>query len=193
MLGRSLHMQMRLDEASDVLERAVGIQERVFGPVHPRVASAVNDLGAVAQRRGKYDDAEAAFRRMRDIYRSVYGATHYLIGIASSNIGGVHSAREDHRRAEPLYREAIAMFTTTQGDQHLNTGIARLKLGDSLVAQERYGEAEKELLTGYEILTKQTSPSVSWLKRARENLVKLYTASKQPERARKFQAELSGS
>jgi serine/threonine-protein kinase len=193
MLGRSLQMQQRLDDASEILKRAVAIQERVFGPVHPRVASAVNDLGAVAQRRGNYDEAEAAFRRMRDIYRSVYGTSHYLIGIATSNIGGVYTARKDHQRAEPLYREAIAMFEATQGPQHLNTGIARLKLGDSLVAQKRYGEAEKDLLTGYEILVKQTSPSVSWLTRARENLVKLYTASNQPEKAKKFQTELTGS
>jgi hypothetical protein len=40
---------------------------------------------------------------------------------------------------------------------------------------------------------KQTSPSVSWLKRARENLVKLYTVSNQPEKARKFETELAGS
>jgi serine/threonine-protein kinase len=190
MLGRSLHMQQRLDEASEILARALAIQERVFGPVHPRVASAVNDLGAVAQRQGDYDEAEAAFQRMRDIYRSVYGTIHYLIGIATSNIGGVYTARNDHQRAEPLYRDAIAMFEATQGPQHLNTGIARLKLGDALVGQQRYGEAEKELLTGYEILTKQTSPAVSWLKRARENLVKLYTASNQPGKAIQYQAEL---
>jgi serine/threonine-protein kinase len=190
MLGRSLQMQMRLDEAAEVLTRAVSIQERVFGLAHPRVASAVNDLGAVAQRRGNYDEAEAAFRRMRDIYRSVYGTSHYLIGIATSNIGGVYTARNDHQRAEPFYREAIATFEATQGPQHLNTGIARLKLGDSLVGQQRYGGAETELLTGYEILTKQTSPSVTWLKRARENLVKLYTASNQPEKAKRFQEEL---
>jgi tetratricopeptide (TPR) repeat protein len=176
-----------------VLKRAVTIQERVFGPVHPRVASVVNDLGAVALRRGNYDEAEAAFRRMSDIYKSVYGTKHYLIGIAISNIGSVYTARNDHRRAEPFYREAIAMYEATQGAQHLNTGIGRLKLGDSLVGQERYAEAEKELLTGYEILTKQTSPSVSWLKRARENLVKLYTVSNQPEKAKTYQAELSGS
>jgi eukaryotic-like serine/threonine-protein kinase len=193
MLGRALQLQMRLDEASDVLSRAVTIQERVFGPVHPRVASAVNDLGAVAQRRGRYDEAEAAFRRMGDIYKSVYGTKHYLMGIASSNIGGVYTARGDQKRAEPFYREAIATFEATQGAQHLNTGIARLKLGDSLVGQGRYDEAEQELLTGYEILTKQTSPSVSWLKRARENLVKLYTQSNQPEKAKRFQTELAGS
>ena len=82
------------------------------------------------------------------------------------------------------------MYDATQGAQHMNTGIGRLKLGDALVGQERYTEAERELLAGYEILMKQTSPSVSWLKRARENLVKLYTASNQPEKAKKFEAEM---
>ena len=193
MLGRSLQMQGRLDDASAVLSRAVAIQERVFGPVHPRVASAVNDLGAVALRRGNYDEAEAAFRRMSDIYRSVYGTKHYLIGIAISNIGSVYSARNEHQRAEPFYREAIAMYEATQGPQHLNTGIGRVKLGRALLGQARYAEAENELLAGYGILTAQTSPSVSWLKNAREDLVKLYTASNQPEKAKRFQTETTGS
>jgi serine/threonine-protein kinase len=190
MLGRSLQMQKHYDDAAVVLRRAVAIQERVFGPMHPRVASAVNDLGAVAQNRGDLDEAEAAFTRMAGIYRTVYGEKHYLIGIAMSNLASVYVLRHDPRRAEPLYRQAIAMFTETQSPQHLNTGIGRIKLGRALVGQSRYAEAETELLAGYDILTKQTSPSVPWLRAAREDLVKLYTASKQPEKAKKFQAEL---
>ncbi|HLG54864.1 MAG TPA: serine/threonine-protein kinase [Vicinamibacterales bacterium] len=189
MLGRSLQLQKRLDEAADLLRRAVAIQERVFGPKHPRVASAVNDLGAVALARGDLDEAEAAFTRMAGIYRAVYGTKHYLIGIAISNLASVHVARQDYRRAEPLYREAIALYVETQSAQHMNTGIGRIKLGRALVGQKRYTEAETELLAGYEILTTQTSPSVSWLGYAREDLVKLYKASNQPEKARRFEAE----
>ena len=138
---------------------------------------------------GDLDEAEAAFTRMADIYRSVYGTKHYLIGIAISNLASVYVARKDYRRAEPLYREAIALYVETQSPQHMNTGIGRIKLGRALVGQQRYAEAERELLTGYEILTKQTSPSVSWLRSAREDLVKLYKASDQPEKARQFEAE----
>jgi serine/threonine-protein kinase len=83
------------------------------------------------------------------------------------------------------------MFSETQSPQHLNTGIGRIKLGRALVGQNRYPEAETELLAGYVILTKQTSPSVSWLRMAREDLVKLYTASHQPDKAAKYKAELS--
>jgi len=191
MLGRSLQMQKRYDEAGDVLRRAVAIQERVFGPMHPRVASAVNDLGAVAQNRGDLNEAEAAFTRMGAIYRSVYGEKHYLIGIAVSNLASVYVLRKEYQRAEPLYRQAIAMFAETQSPQHLNTGIGRIKLGRALVGMSRYAEAETELLAGYDILTKQTSPSVPWLRAAREDLVKLYTASKQPEKAAKYQEELA--
>ena len=190
MLGRSLQMQKRYDEAGDVLRRAVAIQERVFGPMHPRVASAVNDLGMIAQNRGDLDEAEAAFTRMGAIYRSVYGEKHYLIGIATSNLASVYVLRRQFARAEPLYRAAIALFSETQSPQHLNTGIARIKLGRALVGQSRYAEAETELLAGYDILTKQTSPSVSWLRMAREDLVKLYMASNQPDKAEKFRAEL---
>ncbi|HVQ13669.1 MAG TPA: tetratricopeptide repeat protein, partial [Vicinamibacterales bacterium] len=191
MLGRSLQMQKRFDEAFAALTRAVTIQERVFGPNHPRVASAVNDLGTVALMRGDLDEAEAAFIRMGQIYRSIYGEKHYLIGTATSNLASVYVARKDYQRAEPLYRQAIAIFSETQSPGHLNTGIGRIKLGRALVGQARYAEAETELLAGYDILTKQTSPSVTWLQAAREDLVKLYTASNKPELAKKFQAELT--
>jgi len=154
------------------------------------VASAVNDLGSVALQRGDLDEAEAAFTRMADVYQSVYGAKHYLIGIAISNLASVYVARQEFTRAEPLYRQAIALYEETQSPQHMNTGIGRIKLGRALVGQARYDEAEVEILAGYEILTKQTSPSVSWLRSAREDLVKLYTASNQPDKAKRFEAEL---
>jgi serine/threonine-protein kinase len=191
MLGRSLVYQKRFDEGAPLLQRALAIQERVYGAVHPRVASAVNDLGNIAVQTNRLEEAEAAFRRMGDIYRTIYGGKHYLLATANSNLAGVYVARKDYPRAEALYRDAIVMYTETLSPTHLNTGIARLKLGRALLRQQRYGDAEGELLTGHEILTKQTSPSVSWLRAAREDLVALYTATGKPERAAAFRAELT--
>ena len=90
-------------------ERAVAIQERVFGPVHPRVASAVNDLGAVALRRGSSMKPK---RRSGGWARSTERCTeskHYLLGIAISNLASVYSARKTDE-AETFYREAIAIY-----------------------------------------------------------------------------------
>src|SRR4051812_22057396 len=43
-------------------------------------------------------------------------------------------------------------------------------------------EAEEHTLAGYRILTKQTSPSVTWVKSARQDLVTIYEALQQAEK-----------
>jgi serine/threonine protein kinase/tetratricopeptide (TPR) repeat protein len=189
-LGRTLVDEDRYDEGESLLQKALAIQERVYGPVHPLVASALNDLGRVAEKRGKLDEAEADFRRMAEIYGSVYGQKHYLIGIALSNLGSVYMNRKEYVRAERLFRQAVALFTETLSPSHENTGIARIKLGGALVRERRYPEALKESLAGYQILVKQTSPSVSWVQSARKDLAVEYDALKQPQEAAKLRAEL---
>lgn len=189
MLGRALLLQKRFDEAEMVLRRALGIQEQVFGPVSARVASTVNELGSLALQRGRFDDAERAFRRMADIYRVVHQGRHYLVGVAVANLASVYNARKEWSRAEPLFREAVTIYSEMQSPEHLNTGIARIKLGRALLGLRRYADAEKEILAGYDIVSPQTSPSVSWLVAAREDLVALYAAIGQPEKADRFRQD----
>jgi hypothetical protein len=60
-----------------------------------------------------------------------------------------------------------------------------------LTGEKRYAEAESETLAGYNMLLKQTSPTVSWLASARKDLVTIYDALNQPEQAAHFRAELA--
>jgi serine/threonine-protein kinase len=189
MLGRCLYQEKRFDEAKGLLSEALTIQERVFGQVHPRVASALNDLGNVAMGQERFDDAERHFRRIGEIYRSVYGHAHYLVGIATSNLAGVYMARSDFTTAEKMYRTAVATFSEAQSPSHLNTGIARIKLGRSLLRQGRTADAEVESKAGYDIVARQTAPTVSWLKSAREDLAAAYDSLRRPEEAARYRAE----
>jgi serine/threonine-protein kinase len=159
--------------------------------VHPLVASAMNDLGSVALRSGDLAGAESRYARMVEIYREVYGDRHYLFGIAISNLGSVHLQAERYERAEPLFREAVQRFAETLSATHINTGIARIKLGRTLLRLGRYTAAETESLAGYEIVASQSSPSVSWLRSARTDLVAIYDALDKPDRAARFRAELA--
>ena len=68
-----------------------------------RVASALNELGRIAQQQGKLDDAEADFHRMADIYRSVYAGKHYYIGIAESNLAEVYVEKKNYKEGERLF------------------------------------------------------------------------------------------
>lgn len=191
LLARALVYEHRYAEAEGDLRRALSIEQHAYGKVHPRVASTLNELGKVAEKEGKLDEAEADFTRMENIYRQVYGRKHYLIGIALSNLGGVEMDRKQYARAERLFRQAIGIFSETLPPGHLSTGIARIKLGDALVSERRYPEALKQSRAGYEILIRQTSPSVSWLNTARQDLAVEYAALNQPQKSAKFRAELA--
>jgi len=170
MLGRALEFENRFDEATPVLEQALAIRERVYGPVHPMVASTINELANIAVQQDRYDDAEKLFQRILAIYRTVYGDKHYLIGLATSNLGSVALARKDYTRAERLFRDAVRRYTDAQGPEHLNTGIAHVKLGRTLLRERRFQDAQVESLAGYDVLTKQASPSSGFLQNARKDL-----------------------
>jgi serine/threonine-protein kinase len=191
MIGRALIPQGRLAEASELLEQALAIRERVYGPDHPKVASTLNELARLALQEGRLDQAEAGFRRMIRIYRTAYADKHYLIGVALSNLGGVYVDRGDYREAERLFREALRRYADTLPADHLYVGIARIKLGRALLRGRRYPEAVQETLAGYEIVSKQSDPAVTWLQNARRDLIAAYEALERPDQAAKYQAELA--
>lgn len=190
-LGRVLVMEKRFDEALDPLKKALAIQERVYGPVSRQVASAVNELASTALSRGQLDEAEAGFSRMLAIYRTVFNNHHYLIGIALSNLASVSMQRKQFARAEQLYSEALQVYDGTLPPDNINVGITNIKLGRALLRQQRYGEAEAHSLKGYTILSKQANPSVSWLQNARTDLVTIYDALHEPDKAKQFRAALA--
>ena len=146
MLGRSLQMQARLDEASDVLERAVAIQERVSGRCtrvsRPRsTISAPSRSGAAVRRRRGGVPADAGYLPI-GVWRRTTISSGSPPPTSAASTPPARTNDVPSRSIEKRLRSSRRRRVT----QHLNTGIARLKLGDSLVAQERYGEAEKELL-----------------------------------------------
>ncbi len=193
MLGRSLVFQHRYDEAVGLVEQALAIQEHVYGASHPKVANVLNELGTVALQRDRYDEAAARFSRMVEIYKSAYGVDHYLYGLALSNLASVYLAQKDFAKAEPMFRQVIQCYAKSLSPTHQFRAIAQIKLGRALTGEKRYAEAESETLAGYNMLLKQTSPTVSWLQSARKDLATIYDALNQPEKAGRFRGELAAN
>ena len=188
-LGQGLSLANQPDEAAALLQRALTVQETVYGPSHPRVAFALNELGNIAMRQRHYGAAKAAFERALSIYRHMYPDGHYRVAVALSNLGGAYLAESEFETAERLFREAVDLHTRHLGADHLNTAISRVKLGRTLLRQKRHREAESHLRAGYDILSKGTSQSVSWLQSAREDLALVYEALDDVEQSRRFRAE----
>jgi serine/threonine-protein kinase len=188
-VGQSLVYQGRYDEAAGILQDALGIQERIFGKVHPQVAMGLNVLGLLELKRGHFAEAEKDFNRMADINRAVYDDRHYLVGIALLNLGEVYLQEKNLTRAEHFYREALSRFTEKLPPGHPNTAIVQIKLGHTLVLEGQYKEAEGHLLTGYDTFVKQPNPPADRIQNASKDLVTVYEALHQPDKAKKFQAQ----
>jgi len=186
LIGRALVAQKRPEDAAAMLQRALAVREKVYGPMHPQVASTLNELGNLALGRGRPAEGEAYFRRVVEIYRQAYAGKHYLISIGLSNLASAYMVRGEWKPAEGLLREAMAMYASTLAPTHLNVGIGRIKLGRTLLRQKRYREAETETRAGFDILSKQANPAVSWLNNARKDLAEEYDALGDAESARRF-------
>ncbi|HKF26546.1 MAG TPA: serine/threonine-protein kinase [Candidatus Acidoferrum sp.] len=186
MLGRALEFENKFDESDAALYQALAIQERVYGPVHGSVAETLNELASNKSMRNDMDGAIVIFRRVVEIYRSIYGDHHYFVAIALANVASQYMDKKDYVGAEPIFRDVIRRLTEVLPPDNVNTGIARIKLGRVLLRQNRYMEAEEETHGGFDILSKQMDPTVSWLRSARKDLVAEYTGMNQPEQAAKF-------
>ena len=58
------------------LERALAIDEKVYGPEHPSVATNLVNLGMVLKNQGDYQGAKLKLERALAIDEKVYGSEH---------------------------------------------------------------------------------------------------------------------
>jgi tetratricopeptide (TPR) repeat protein len=171
-LAQSLGAQQRHVEALALLEKAIVVQERTFGPRHPRTAFVLNALGLMALQSNDLDRAAPALERAVDGYGASAG-THFQQGVSLANLGSVHMARGDIVRAEAMFRRALEIYTQVLPAGHVNFGIAQAKLGRALLRQKRTIEAATALQEAEQILSRQPGPESTWLKATREDLAQL--------------------
>ena len=186
-LSRALGPQQKFDEDAAILNESLTIRERAYGRIHPKIASTLTDVALVSLWAGRLDDAEAENRRAEAIYREVYGDKHRLVAIAHGNVGNVYLERKDYAVAERMFEESLAVFRETLPADHSLIAEAEVRIGRMLLLQKHYSEAEGHTLAGYTVLARSASET-SWYRSARKDLVKIYEALGQPEKAARFRA-----
>ena len=191
-IARALDKLGRRDEAWPLAVRALEIRERVFGKSHPLVASVLNELGRMAREAGRFDEANRQFDRILGIYKQIYPKSdHNLVGLAYANRGMVALDQKHWPAAEADFRRALAIWEGILPADHPATAIGHVKLGRALLGEARLSEALAESLRGYQVLVKRVSPSMEWIKMAREDLAEEYRALGRPDEAQPFLTALA--
>jgi hypothetical protein len=106
-----------------------------------------------------------------------------------SNIGSVRMGQKNWPGAEAAMREALARFTETLPPGNSNIAIARIKLGQALVGQRKFQDVMRESRAGYDVLSKEATPSMRFLQIARGNLAAAHAALGDSVSAARFRAD----
>lgn len=109
----------------------------------PRLPAALNNLGVLYQRQGRYDEAEPLHRRALELREKILGTEHPDVAQSSNNLATVHVAQRQYPAALPLYERAIDIWQNTRGQNYYKIATALNNLATLYESQGQYEEARR--------------------------------------------------
>jgi len=121
--------------------------------LHPAVASALNNLGAIHKAMGALEPAGQAYQEASDIYHLVYSAEHKSTLTAKHNLALLHKAKGDLDSAEALSRSVLLLRRGAEVPEPQAIAASLGVLGGVLHAQGNFQEAQDLLQEAMSIHT----------------------------------------
>jgi tetratricopeptide (TPR) repeat protein len=129
-------------------ERARELFEAAYGPQHPNVGAARQNVGIALIRLGDYEAARVELSRALAIQRAVSGNAHPDTANALDNLGSALQRLGRNAEAQEATREALQLRRRALGEHHpevarsyTNLGAIEEAEGDFARAEEHYGRA----------------------------------------------------
>jgi len=119
-LGEVYRRMGRLDRASELLRRAIRLDEAAGGR-GPALATSLNNLGLVLHAEGRLEAAADLYRRAIYLLESSIGPDHPDTARALNNLAQVELARGDTRTALMLQERAARIARDALGANHATT------------------------------------------------------------------------
>lgn len=144
-LGRTYDRLGMREKALPLLEQALAIGRRIFGPEHVRVAQSLNDLGVLHRRAGNPSAAEPLLRESLAIRRRAHGTDHNDVAITLVELGRALNDRGGVEESEAPIREALDIRLRVYGHEHRETATSKAELGLLLWERNDLAGAERML------------------------------------------------
>lgn len=144
-LGLSRADQKDYVEAEALLKQVVALDSANFGPMHPDLATDLENLGYVYFEAQRYDLDLVVLAQTLAIRRAMLTDDNPAIGRTTFNIASVLRAKGDLAAALPMYREAQARLRRALEPTHPDVLVATSMVGRTLYELGRRTEAEAQL------------------------------------------------
>jgi tetratricopeptide (TPR) repeat protein len=164
-------------QAEPLMRRALEIDERSYGPEHPKVAIRLNNLAQLLQATNRLAEAEPLMRRALAIDERSYGPEHPNVATDLNNLAQMLQATNRLAEAEPFLRRVIAIFEKNDPETQPNYAGALNNLATLLQATNRLAEAEPLMRRALEIDERSYGPEHPDVARDLNNLAQLLQAT----------------
>jgi len=155
--GLYLGGRAEFSDAKSLHERALEIDEKVYGPDHPTVAIRVNNLGGVLRTMGDLEGATERFEQAIKIAENAYGPDHPDVAVYVNNLGYVLYEMGDLAGAKDHVERALKIGKANSPD-HLTVAIRVNNLGEVLRKMRDFSGAKKSFEQSLEIAEKDLGP-----------------------------------
>jgi serine/threonine-protein kinase len=189
-LAAALDLDGSTEEAEALSRKALGIVRRALGDKHPTIGYAWNNLATVLRSKGDADGAESAARQALQTLKAHLPEGHLMTSAPLLTIGWARTANGAAAEGEPFLRQALAIRTANLKAGDWRIAEASAYLGSCLLAQRRFDEASGFLTRSYTVQSAQLAPGNRQTVRTLRELVELYGAWGNVDRARLYRVEL---
>ena len=121
----NLKDQENLQEALKYCQRALSINERVFGSDHPNVITSITNIGLILYDQGDSQGAVNHLKRALNVAENVFGPDDHLrVAPVLEYLAYVLACQGNIEDASPYLKRISEIFTKTYGPNHPFTQLA---------------------------------------------------------------------
>ncbi|HEV7859187.1 MAG TPA: tetratricopeptide repeat protein [Pyrinomonadaceae bacterium] len=137
-----LYGEGKYDEALKPARRALEIREKILGPDHELVTSAVGNLASVYMSLGDFKEAEPLYQRLLPEYEKQNGAESQVIAQMLEVLAFLRYTKADKAKAEEYYQRALAIREKLSGPMSQEVAQTLYNLAEFYQATENFKKAE---------------------------------------------------
>jgi tetratricopeptide (TPR) repeat protein len=144
-LGSALKDAGHYEEAERLEQRAVSVDERLYGKDHPALASALNELAIVYRIENKLVQAKQLYERSMAIFAATFGEGSPDVAASLQNLGSLALDMRDPAAALAYAQRTLDILTKRYGPDGIELAAALSNMGTALHDLGREGEAREAL------------------------------------------------
>jgi tetratricopeptide (TPR) repeat protein len=140
--------QGKYEEAVEFYEKSIKIEQKIFSPNHPDLATSYSNIGLVYTNMGKYPQALSYYEKALEILQKTLPENHPDLATSYNNIGGVYDNMGEYPKALSYYEKALEIYQKTLPANHAdlatsynNIGAVYKNMGEYSKALSSHGKA----------------------------------------------------